>query len=241
MGWSYNFWKNNFYSKKAKPENFLEEYSQHFNTVEVNSSFYKVPSISDLKKWKKQTTDKFIFSIKAPKKITHQQNLEYLEYFLENISTLKPKLGPILLQFPPSYKLENFTELKNLISVLPKKQKHAIELRNNSWFIPETYNLLTENKIALVMTDKVWLEEKEKITTDFVYFRWQGNRKQIKGTKGIEEKNKTIQIQKYAKKIKTYPNNMEIFGYFSKYFSGHPPTDAKKILKLLQNKNNVNS
>jgi uncharacterized protein YecE (DUF72 family) len=68
MGWSYNFWVNNFYSQQIRHENFLEEYGKHFNTVEVNSSFYRIPSILILKKWKNQTTKNFLFTLKAPKK-----------------------------------------------------------------------------------------------------------------------------------------------------------------------------
>lgn len=235
MGWSYSFWKNNFYSEKAKPENFLEEYSTHFDTVEVNSSFYRVPSVSDLKKWKSQTGDNFVFSLKAPKKVTHQisqKNFEYLDYFLENISNLGSKLGPILFQFPPNFRVENFDSLKNLVSVLPKKYRYSVEFRNNSWFLDEIYRFLIDNKIALVMNDKPWLKEIDKVTSDFAYYRWEGNRKQINGTKGIIEKDQTTQIHNYAKKIQTYPDKTEVFGYFSKFFSGHPPTDAKKFLEF---------
>ena len=73
MGWSYNFWISNFYLSRTKPENFLEEYSKHFDTVEVNSSFYRIPSISTLEQWKNQTPKNFLFSLKVPNKITHQK------------------------------------------------------------------------------------------------------------------------------------------------------------------------
>lgn len=238
MGWSYNFWKNNFYSPQSKPENFLEEYSKHFNTVEVNSSFYRVPSISTLENWKNQTPDKFCFALKVPKKITHENSKldsDYLEYFLNSITHLGSKLGPLLFQFPYSFKLARFDFLKELVSILPKNTRYAFEVRNKSWLIDQFYNFLSENKIALVLGDSLWLGEIKKITSDFVYFRWEGDRKQIKGTKGIVEKDRTDDLKEWSHKIMSLPNTVEVYGYFSKYFSGHPPTDVKKLLTYLNN------
>jgi uncharacterized protein YecE (DUF72 family) len=238
MGWRYNFWRKNFYSINSKPENFLEEYSKYFDTVEVNSSFYRIPSVTTLEKWKKQTPKNFLFSIKAPKKITHdrtfQINSNYIDYFLTSINKLNKKLGPILFQFPPNFKIDKIGFLKNLISVLPKKQRYAFEVRNKSWLKEPFYKLLIENNIALVLGDSKWLENIIKITSNFIYFRWEGNRKQIKGTTGNIEKKKSDEIEKWGKKINQLLEKTEVFGYFSKYYSGHPPTDAKQILTFLQ-------
>lgn len=238
MGWSYSFWVNNFYSANTKPERFLEEYSKHFDTVEVNSSFYRVPSVSVLENWKKQTTVNFLFSLKAPKKVTHEkftkESFNYLDYFLGNVSTLESKLGPLLFQFPPSFKSDSFDSLKDLVSVLPKKYRYAVEVRNKSWLENRFYELLEENKIALVLGDSPWLHKIDKVTADFVYYRLEGNRKQISGTKGTVEKDKTVDIEKLTRKIQLFSDKTEIFCYFSKYFSGHPPTDAKKLLHNLK-------
>jgi uncharacterized protein YecE (DUF72 family) len=238
MGWSYSFWLNNFYSANTKPEKFLEEYSKHFDTVEVNSSFYRVPSVSVLENWKNQALADFLFSVKVPKKVTHEkfakESFDYLDYFLGNVASLGSKLGPLLFQFPPSFKSDSFDALKNLVSVLPKKYRYSMEVRNQSWFEDRFYDLLGENRIALVMNDSPWLHKLEKVTADFVYFRWEGNRKQIVGTKGTVEKDRTEEIQELAKKIRSFPDETEVFGYFSKYFSGHPPTDAKLLLEYLK-------
>lgn len=127
MGWSYSFWKTNFYSSKSAAEHFLEEYSKIFLSVEVNSSFYRVPTTSTLENWKKQTPVNFSFSLKVPKKITHENfsqiNSEYLDYFLNNVKILGPKLGPLLFQFPPSFKINKLDFLKNLVSILPQKNQ----------------------------------------------------------------------------------------------------------------------
>ncbi|MEJ2271217.1 MAG: DUF72 domain-containing protein, partial [Candidatus Bathyarchaeota archaeon] len=95
------------------------------------------------------------------------------------------------------------------------------------------YSLLSENNIALVLGDSIWLEEIEKITSNLVYFRWEGERKQIRGTKGIVEKERSDDLRKWSNKILSLPDELEIYGYFSKYYSGHPPTDAKQLLTYL--------
>lgn len=234
MGWSYSFWKNNFYSSKSTTEHFLEEYSKNFLSVEVNSSFYRVPTNATLEKWKKQTPDGFTFSLKVPKKITHenssQKNSEYLDYFLKNAKILGSKLGPLLFQFPPSFKIDKIDYLKDLVSILPKENQYAIEIRNKTWLNDQFFNLLAENNIALVLGDGPTVNGINRITANLAYYRWEGNRKEIMGNKGIVEKDRSEDIKQWANKIKTLPNEIEVFGYFSKYFSGHPPTDAKKLL-----------
>jgi uncharacterized protein YecE (DUF72 family) len=237
MGWSYRFWIDNFYSPDAKPETFLEEYSNHFNTVEVNNSFYQVPSVPTLENWKKQTPADFLFSLKFPKKITHEQLAEgtdYLDYFLGNVSSLGSKLGPLLLQFPPSFKSDQFDYLKNLVSVLPKRHRYALEFRNKSWLMDRFYGFLEENRIALVLGDSPWIHRVEKITADFTYFRWEGNRKQVKGNIGKVEKDRIKDTKIWADKMRVLPNSLDVFGYFSKYYSGHPPTDAKQLLNYFE-------
>jgi len=237
MGWSYTFWKDQFYSTDIKPENFLHEYSKHFDTVEVNNTFYRVPTTSTIKNWDEQTKPGFLFSIKAPKKITHgklaQDNSNYLDFFFSTISNLGPKIGPILFQFPPHFKLSKFAELKDLISILPKKFRYAFEVRNKNWFTDKFFNFLHEKKIALVLGDGYWIGDINSITTDFTYFRWEGNRKQIKGTLGIVEKDRAQDIRKLGKRIQTFSEKIKIFSYFSKYYSGFPPTDAKQLLDYL--------
>jgi uncharacterized protein YecE (DUF72 family) len=232
MGWSYNFWLNNFYPADTKTENFLEEYSKHFNTVEVNSSFYSVPSVSTLENWKKQTPKDFLFSLKVPKKITHEKkSANYLDYFLNNIIHLESKLGPLLFQFPPRFKLDMFDSLKDLISILPEKYRYALEIRNRSWFEDRFYSFLEENKIALVLGDSPWLHKIERVTAEFTYFRWEGNRNKIKGTLGKVEKDRIEDTNEWAEKICAILDRIEVFGYFSKYYSGYPPTDAKHFLE----------
>ena len=111
MGWSYDFWTGNFYPEDTKPDSFLSEYAKHFHTVEVDNTFYRIPNKDTVIKWREQTPPDFLFSAKFPRRITHEKMLRDCEdsakFFLERISLLEDKLGPLLLQFPYAFKLEH--------------------------------------------------------------------------------------------------------------------------------------
>jgi uncharacterized protein YecE (DUF72 family) len=238
MGWSYSFWKENFYPSQTMPEDFLREYSKHFNTVEVNSTFYRIPKIPIIRNWLNQTKSGFIFSIKAPKKITHGQypdeKSEYLDFFFNTIVNLGKKLGPIIFQFPSYFKSTKYDSIKNFISILPKDQKIVFEFRDNSWFNEKTFQLLNENKIVLVEDEISFPKNIVNLDSIFLYIRWKGNRKKINGTLGKIEKDRTSDLEDSANKISRLIKKQEIFGYFSKYYSGHPPSDVKEILQRIK-------
>ncbi len=111
IGWSYNFWKGSFYPNKTASKNFLTYYATQFNTVEVDSTFYRIPTPQAITNWKNQTPDDFMFSLKFPSVITHIKMLKdcqrETDIFLERAKLLGQKLGPLLLQFPPSFGTEH--------------------------------------------------------------------------------------------------------------------------------------
>ena len=102
MGWSYNFWTTGFYPTDLPPEDFLSEYAKHFGTVEVDNTFYRIPSKETVEKWRDQTSPNFLFSAKFPRRITHEKMLrdceEVVTVFLKRISCLQDKLGPCFLE-----------------------------------------------------------------------------------------------------------------------------------------------
>jgi uncharacterized protein YecE (DUF72 family) len=115
IGWSYNFWKGNFYPNKMASKDFLNYYSTKFNTVEVDSTFYRIPTPQAITNWKKQTSEGFIFSLKFPQIITHIKMLKdcqrETDVFLDRAKLLGQKLGPLLLQFPPNFGTEHLPDL----------------------------------------------------------------------------------------------------------------------------------
>jgi len=239
MGWSYNFWKNIFYPKDLKPKDYLNYYSTKFNTVEVNNTFYRIPTEKTVLDWKEQTSSGFIFSLKFPRKITHFKILinseEETTVFLNRASLLKEKLGPLLIQFPYNFSEEKLPNLDKFLKNLPKKYRYAVEIRNKKLLNDKLFMILKENNIALVWTDHPFLPLIEEDTADFLYIRWEGNRKKVNGTMGKTEVDKSSFIKSWATKIIPYLDKKKhIFGYFSKYLSGNPTKDVVEMLNRLK-------
>lgn len=244
MGWSYGFWKGKFYPETLSSKDFLGYYSKQFGTVEVDSTFYRIPRKTSVTNWKDQTPTGFIFSLKFPQVITHIKMLkdckEETTVFLERVSLLKEKLGVLLLQFPYTFGAEQVPLLHDFLPQLPKTHRYAVEVRNRKILNDELYTTLRQNDVALAWVDSPFMPEINEVTSNFIYIRWEGNRKKVTGTLGKRETDKTPQIKNWANKIKTFlEKQTEIYGYFSKYYTGYPTSDAKDLLNLL-GKDNYN-
>lgn len=236
MGWSYDFWKGNFYPGDAK--NLLTEYAKNFDTVEIDNTFYRIPSRDTVMNWKEETPDDFIFSAKFPRKITHIKMLEdckeELEVFIEHISLLGNKLGPMVIQLPPGFAPEKSGILKDFLAALPERCRFGVEVRNKKWLDEKFYGLLRDNKVALVLLDHPWMPPMNTITADFTYIRWVGDRKKVKGTLGKVERDRSEDIKDWAVKVKGFlDDSIEVFGYFSKSYSGYPPGDVRMLLDII--------
>jgi uncharacterized protein YecE (DUF72 family) len=238
MGWSYDFWIGNFYPKGLEREEFLSEYSKHFNTVEVDRTFYGLPFKETILGWKEQTPKDFLFSVKFPRAITHEKMLknceEYVKRFIERVSLLQGKLGPLLIQLPPKFKPDNIHLLDDFLAKLPKGFHFVVEVRNKRLLQDEVYSILKKNGVALALVDHPFMPKIEQVTADFIYVRFEGDRRKVKGTLGNVEIDRTNDVKRWADEIRKFLDlSAEVFGYFSKYYSGHPPTDAKQLLSLL--------
>ena len=237
MGWSYKFWTGKFYPEKLKPDGFLAEYAKHFVSVEVDSTFYRIPSETTVEKWKTQTPNEFTFALKFPRVITHVKMLhdceEQTEAFMRSASQLHPKLGPLLVQLPPQFKPNRLSTLKDFLSVLPKGFLYAVELRNKEFKETRLSTMLANRQTALVVNDLSMLDT-TMLTAEFAYVRWEGDRNSVKGTLGKTEVDRTSDIESWAQKISNLGNRVtDLFGYFSKYYSGYPPDDAEQLSRLL--------
>ncbi len=234
MGWSYNFWKNSFYPHDLASEEFLSFYSKRFGTVEVDNTFYRIPRVETMNDWKQQTPKDFLFSLKFPQKITHIKMLqncqEETSVFLERAKLLEEKLGVLLLQFPPMFSQRHLPFLKEYLQNLPYGIRYAVEVRNKALLNDELYALLKEKKVALAWVDAAKMPLTTEITTDFLYIRWEGDRKIVTGTLGKIEADKSSQIQKWAEQLKPYlAKERNVFGYFSKYYSGLSTSDVVNL------------
>ena len=236
MGWSYEFWRDQFYPEDSKK--LLTEYAKNFDTVEIDNTFYRIPSRDNVMKWKEETPDDFIFTAKFPRKITHIKMLqdckEELEVFIEHMKLIGNKLGPMLIQLPPGFTPEKSGVLKDFLAGLPAKHRFAVEVRNKKWLDQKFYDMLRDNKVGLTLLDHPWMPEMNTITADFTYIRWVGDRKKVKGNLGKVEKDRSEDIRDWAEKTKVFlDNDIEVFGYFSKTYSGYPPGDVRMLLEQI--------
>lgn len=236
-GFSYPHWGNGIFYPKDLPKNKqLEYFSQYFKTVEINSSFYRLPQKSTLLNWKKRTPENFLFALKVWRGITHLKKLKDCQKewrdFLERVLVLKEKLGPILFQLPPSFKedtkiLEKFFQIVKTIT--PFKLRLAFEFRNESWCNQEVYQILKKENCAWVIADSPSWPKREIVTADFVYIRMHGSRELFasKYTK-TELKNWAEKIKKWQKK------NLDVYCYFNNDARGWAVSNAKEIIRMIK-------
>jgi uncharacterized protein YecE (DUF72 family) len=229
-GWSYEHWKKIFYPDEIKSKDWLGYYSDSFLTVEVNTTFYHVPRETTVKNWYKVVSKNFIFSIKINRYITHRKKLkdckESLEIFYKSIQKLKNKIGPILIQLPPSFSI-NPERLQDFIGYLNKKYLYTIEFRHDSWFEDEIYNILKKNNIALCITDLNGKQTPELITADFTYIRLHGPHRAYKGSYGLAK------LKKWKAKFEDWSKTISIYCYFDNDEKAYAIKDALSLKKLL--------
>jgi len=239
MGWSYDFWKGSFYPENLDSSKFLAYYSSKFDTVEVDYTFYRIPRKETVTSWKEQTPKGFVFSLKFPRVITHFNMLKDCEeetrVFLERAELLQEKLGALLLQFPFSFRAERVPLLKEFLENLPKKHRYVVEVRNKQLLNENLYSLLKDNHVALAWVDSVSMRLTTEVTSNFLYARWEGDRKKVNGTLGKTEIDRTKNTNQWTKKLKPFINmQTEVFGYFSKYYSGNPTGDAQFFVNSIK-------
>lgn len=186
-GWVYPHWENIFYPEGLLSKDKLKYFSQHFKTTEVNYSFYRLPRPTTYQNWYSQTPGDFLFAVKASRFITHIKRLkdvkEPWKIFIKNALNLKEKLGPVLFQFPSSFKAteENIKRLEDFLeeNCSPQadgeqfsvKLRFAFEFRHKTWCEEKIYKLLKKHRVAWVITDSPSFPKAEKVTADFVYLR----------------------------------------------------------------------
>jgi uncharacterized protein YecE (DUF72 family) len=173
-GFSYKEWRPIFYPEGLSDKQFLQFYSTRLNSVEIDYTFYRMPSVKTIEGWKAATPEHFKFTIKASQQITHHQRLkvpsEALDYFLSVVPGLESRLGMILYQLPPFFKCDA-QRLEQFLSVLPRGIPAAFEFRHDSWFTAEVYQLLRKHKVALCIHDADDHTTPMELTAGFTYVR----------------------------------------------------------------------
>lgn len=236
-GYNYSHWGNGvFYPSELSQRKWLEFYAQHFKTVELNVSFYRLPKKEAFEGWYKRTPGEFIFAVKGSRYITHIKRLrdcrEPLSLLLSHVSFLKEKLGVILWQLPPRFpfKKERLEEFCLLLSTLPYSGtlRHAFEFRDESWFCEETFKILQDFKFAFTIAHGSGLPYMERITSHFVYLRLHGG-EVLYGSDYSDQ-----ELRGWAAKILLWRRKAnDIFIYFNNDAFGYAIKNAFTLKRLV--------
>ena len=234
-GWNYAHWRNGvFYPPRLPPARWLDFYAQHFDTVEVNATFYRLPRVTSVARWVEQSPPGFLFAVKASRYLTHIKRLQDLgpglERFLACIRPLaeSPKLGPVLWQLPPNFKRDD-ERLERALQRLPREQRHAFEFRDASWFRPDVYELLRAHRVALVIGDRpeVHAFQSQELTTDFTFVRFHS------GTRGVRGNYSESELEEWAQRFEEWSRSVTIYAYFNNDWEGFAPKNASWLKRRL--------
>ena len=237
-GWSYKDWVGSFYPEELKSADFLEYYSRQFNSVEIDSTFYGIPRKTTVANWYNITPAKFRFASKFPQEITHKSGLvgveDLLKKYLDTMSGLKEKLGPLLMQFPYSFKPEMSADPAKFLKLLPRGFEFMIEVRNRKWLDQRFYDMLREHSVGLALLDHPWMPKIEIATSRALYVRFLGDRKKIPDDFTHEHIDRSKDLDNWQRLIRALEEKVDDFyGYFNNHYSGHSPTTARKFAGLL--------
>jgi uncharacterized protein YecE (DUF72 family) len=230
-GWYYDHWEGPFYPKGMAKKDYLEFYSRNFHTAEINNSFYQMPQKKSLRRWRDTVPESFVFSVKASQYITHMKKLKDPEKpvskFLRQVEVLEGKMGPILFQLPPRWKV-NLERLDSFLKALPSDFRYAIEFRDSSWCQEQVYELLSQKGVSFCIYDLDRRQSPREVTADFVYIRLHGPDGAYKG------KYDSQSLSGWAGAISAWlRNEKEVFCYFDNDQSGYATQNALALNHMM--------
>jgi uncharacterized protein YecE (DUF72 family) len=237
-GWNYRQWRGSFFPETIPAKRWLSYYASRFDSVEVNYSFYRLPSTSTCETWYKETPERFRFAMKASRYITHVKRLrdvrEPWNTFLERASILKQKLGPILLQFPSNFRAseENLGAVDEFLGYATRASSRglALEFRDRSCFGEEMQSVLRKHRAVLVISHSSRYPVPEvEATSDFVYFRFHGPRAMFASSYS------DAKLRDWAETMKAFlERRRDVYAYFNNDSGGHAPRNAEVLLRHLE-------
>jgi uncharacterized protein YecE (DUF72 family) len=237
VGFGYQQWVGNFYAPALKSADFLAFYSQYFNSAEIDSTFYGTPKPRIVERWGQTVPPDFTFCPKTPRQITHESYLphaiELMRTFVHRMQLLGDKLGPILIQFPPSFTIAQLDTLTPFLAALPEDARFAVEFRDTSWRRGRVLKMLSRFRMAWVSADYIHLPPEIHATTDFLYLRFIGKHGQF-ATKDRELLDQTERLTDWLSKIDPHLATLRtVYGFFNNDYSGHSPATANRFKQLV--------
>jgi len=234
-GWNYAHWRNGvFYPPRLPAREWLRFYAQHFDTVELNNTFYRLPRTTAVARWVEETPPDFVFAVKVSRYLTHivrlRNTAEHLALLLERIEPLvgSSKLGPLLWQLPPTFRRDD-ERLATALAALPRELRHAFEFRDESWFVPEVMQLLREYDVALVIADRPEIRsfQTHELTADFAFVRLHA------GTRGLRGNYSETELDEWAERIRAWGERGDVYAYLNNDWEGFAVRNALGLAKRL--------
>ena len=233
-GWNYAHWRERVYPKGLPQKRWLEHYAQLFDTVELNTTFYRLPNVSAVESWVVHTPPGFVFAAKASRYLTHIRRLTDLEggirRFYERIEPLRssPKLGPVLWQLPPTFK-RNDERLASALAALPEG-RHCFEFREPSWYVEDVYALLRLHGVALVIPDSPKYPFRVvELTADWTFVRFH------QGSRGRRGNYSDRELEKWAERIAGWRDSgNDVYAYFNNDWEGFAVKNGLRLKELLR-------
>lgn len=230
----YDHWRERFYPPELPKTRWFSHYCRHFSTVELNSSFYHLPSVKAFATWREKSPEGFAYAVKVSRFITHFKKLqdvdELLDTFLFRARILEDKLGPLLYQLPPSMH-RNDAVLESFLRLLPRDLKHVVEFRSKSWFEDGAYHLLRKHNVGFCIYDLPGTTTPLVATADFAYVRFHGST-------GLYDSCYTdSELQTWAKRISKIGKTLSaVYVYFNNDSHAFAVSNAERLREILTGK-----
>jgi uncharacterized protein YecE (DUF72 family) len=231
-GWNYRDWRERFYPRGLPAKRWLEHYARHFDTVEVNNTFYRLPNRSAAEGWARQTPAGFCFAVKSSRYLTHMKRLtdmgQGVNRFYERIEPLieANKLGPVLWQLPGNF-VRDDERLGTALEELPPG-RHAFEFRHPTWFCDDVYDLLRHHSVALVIGDTPERPfQTQVLTADWTFVRFHY------GSRGRGGNYSQRELDTWRRRIARWRSSVEVFAYFNNDWNAYAVRNALTLKKIL--------
>lgn len=231
-GWHYKHWVGTFYPPKTPASKMLAYYYERFDTVELNNTFYRLPTENGLNIWRDSTPEGFCFAAKGSRFLTHMKKLkdpeQGIEKYFHAVDQLGEKLGPILFQLPPNWQLD-VERLEHFLHALPEHHRYAFEFREPTWNVPEIYQLLEKYRVGYCIYELAGYQSPIEVTADLVYVRLHGPGDKYQGSYSEEA------LAEWARRIRGWrKEKRSVYVYFDNDQAGYAAHNAIRLKELLK-------
>jgi len=233
-GWVYKEWAGHFYPQGWPKKDEFSYYTRHFPTVEINATFYRLPTPAMVRGWRERSPDGFQFAVKGSRYLTHIKRLadttRGLRKYFSRLRPLAGRTGPVLWQLPPTFRKDdrNVARLEKFLAHLPGAYRHAVEFRHPSWLDDDTFALLRRHRVANVWVSSLRMPADHTLTADFAYLRFHGLKD------GAYHDYTTDELQPWAEQLaRVARRGRPAYVYFNNDLNTRAPLNAHALMRLV--------